>query len=121
MRSRTRSASHASGSTFSPLGASSKALITCASGPRYCSGTSPVQLTSEYPAAARAADARSSATFPASILARYCTRLTSTSPGVAPAAAANASPADPVTTCPLSTDRPFAAARAASWRSRARP
>ena len=121
MRSRSRAASQISGWTFSPWGASSKALTTCASGARYWSGTSPVQLTSEYPAAARAADSRSSATFPASILARYCTRLTSTSPGFALTAAANASPADPVTTWALSTDRPFAAARAASWRSRARP
>ena len=39
---------------------------------------SPVQRTSEYPAAARAADSRSSATFADGILARYCTRLTST-------------------------------------------
>ena len=95
--------------------------MTFASGARNFSGTGPVQFTSEYPIAARSASCRSDPASAGAILSRYCTRLTSSSPSFAPSAWANAAPAEPFTTTPLSTDRPFAAARAASWRSMARP
>ena len=48
-------------------------------------------------------------------------RRTSASASFAPTARANSSPAAPVTHVPLRIARPFAAARAASWRSSSRP
>ena len=82
-RSLSRRPSQASSCTPSSRGASANALMTPARGSRYWSGVGPVQVTSEYPAAALAAVSRSAAILPAGSFLRSRIRRTSACPAVA--------------------------------------